>query len=76
MEDIDRTFEKLRRPDVKTVQRMIFEKSRAPGEDNGPIWLEDWGSSLKRFNPIYLKIINDCGWEIQEFLDEVYKNDK
>jgi len=60
MDDIDRTFEKLKKQDYKTVEGLVGNRLTV-----NPYTFE------LHLHKLYHRIVIDCGWTVEEFLDEL-----
>ena len=60
MDDIDRTFEILKRADYNTVERKVI----------ADLTINPYTFRLT-LHPLYHNRVTDCGWTVEEFLEEL-----
>jgi hypothetical protein len=72
MDDIDRTFIKLKRLDIYTLEKLIWEQFISCDQT---IWSTTVNSIDGKFktamNPEYLKILQDNGWTLEDYKDRI-----
>jgi len=60
MDDVDRTFERLKRSDYETVERLVGNRLTV-----NPYTFE------LTLHHLYHHIVTGCGWTVEEFIEEL-----